>query len=402
VSRNDAQRRTGGLVVTAALGSHAAKAGLEYEDNRLATQTTQDLIVRHDTSLWERWRFGASATLHNRVRTAYLQDAWRVTPRLTVKAGIRWEGETLAAADRVASQRIRDEWQPRLGFVYQVGALGTQRIFGSVGRFYEQLPLNLSRAYQNPAWYSKVYYAQDPRVDTEGGEPQIAYLPPASPKRDLKGQSFDQASLGYERVLGSGVRLAVQGTVRRLVWALEDAVNVDSLYQMIGNPGRGNLSFTPRARRRYTALTLTLDRPYGQRARWQVSYTLSRAYGNYEGLYDFQSSAPSANTGSVFDVPETFANSTGLLANDRTHALKVNGSYRFGFGLTAGAVGSLTSGVPRNELGATPFGFYYVFLRPRGSNGRTPMLADVSLRLAYALPVPAASRFQPRRASGRR
>jgi hypothetical protein len=179
-----------------------------------------------------------------------------------------------------------------------------------------------------------------------------------------------------------------------LRWAVEDAIHPDSGYGMVGNPGRANLSFTPVAARKYYALTLTLEKPEGARAMWQFSYTLARAEGNYEGLYEYQYGQPFPNTGGVFDTPEQYPNSSGLLSSDRTHAFKFNGAYRVDRGVTVGVVASVLSGVARNEFGTTSAG-YDQFLVPRGSNGRSPWTGDVSLRLAYRLPVRASARIRP-------
>ena len=80
-------------------------------------------------------------------------------------------------------------------------------------------------------------------------------------------------------------------------------------------------------------------------------------------------------------------NSSGLLPNDRTHVAKFAGSYRVDRDLTAGTFVSWASGVPRDQLGATPIGSgIYAYLQPRGSAGRNPSVLDMNLRLAYTLP----------------
>src|SRR5439155_13887776 len=88
-----------------------------------------------------------------------------------------------------------------------------------------------------------------------------------------------------------------------------------------------------------------------------------------------------------FRMPNQAANSTGLLANDRTHVLKVSAAFRAGVGLVAGTFVSWQSGTPLNEFGAGPFGpVQPAFLVPRGSVGRTPAAWDINVRLAYDMP----------------
>ena len=77
-------------------------------------------------------------------------------------------------------------------------------------------------------------------------------------------------------------------------------------------------------------------------------------------------------------------NSTGLLPNDRTHAFKLSGSYRFDFGLDLGTFFVWQSGTPLNEFGSTGL-FRPIFLVERGSAGRTRSIWDLNLRFAYDL-----------------
>jgi hypothetical protein len=66
------------------------------------------------------------------------------------------------------------------------------------------------------------------------------------------------------------------------------------------------------------------------------------------------------------------------------------------FGLTAGTSLVWQSGTPLNEFGGHPGGPpSRTFLRPRGTAGRTPPIADVDLRLAYAVRGVTASSIQP-------
>ena len=76
----------------------------------------------------------------------YLMDTWRITPRLTLNLGIRWEwmlgtipAQTSAAGTFVGARSypvINDvptfkNWTPRLGFSYDVTGRGRSVIRGS-------------------------------------------------------------------------------------------------------------------------------------------------------------------------------------------------------------------------------------------------------------------------------
>jgi hypothetical protein len=330
-----------------------------------------------------------------------MQDSWRLSRRARLNFGVRWDGEYLTGPDGRVAQSFTDQWQPRVGFTYEPGELGSQKIFGSFGRFYEQIPLNVSRYYYNASGIVVIGYNHDPRVDPSGADTLFnlsrMYSPQVEARQDLRGESFDEFTFGYERAVAQQFRIGVRAVYRTLRWALEDAFDTTSGAYHVGNPGREALAFAPRATRRYAALILTFEKPRGRRLNFGASYVLSRVYGNYEGLYDFEQSVALPNAGSQFDFPEQYPNSTGLLSNDRTHVVKVYGTCRFDFGLTAGVFVDWQSGTPRNLFGATSIGHpVYSFLVTRGSAGRTPALLDGNRRLSQALPARRGAWLKPR------
>jgi hypothetical protein len=393
--------------ISAMRGPHAIKIGIEYEDNRLESNTNFSaqpgspggFIVRFDDTTYSWFRARVLTAVHNRVPSVYAQDSWRLASRLTLNVGVRWDGQYFIGPAGNVVQSFTDQWQPRVGLVYGFGAPGSQKLFGSYARFYEQIPLVLSSGYYDPEPLLVLRYNHDPRVDPSGADTTIDLLSgPAEvePKRDLEGQSFDEFTLGYERALGRKLRAGVRGVYRRLRWAVEDAFNPGTGKFELGNPGRGNLAFTPRASRTYAALVVTVEQPAGGQFDFLASYVLSRSWGNYAGLYDFNANGGGPNLSRQFDVPEMFPNSSGLLPNDRTHVLKFSGAYRLGFGLTIGTAITWMSGTPRNEFGATPAFGALAFLRPRGSVGRTEAVLDAGLRLSYGLGPWSGNSIQPR------
>jgi hypothetical protein len=383
--REHAKRVAVRASVSAALEGHTMKAGVEYEDNQVDQEFKSSYIHRLDDTTYTWHRFLARGSPHNRVWTVYAQDSWRSGERVTVNIGLRWDGAYLLGTDAKVAQRFTDQWQPRVGFTYQLGQLGTQKIFGSYGRFYEQLPLLMPGF-----WFSggegassDVHYDHDPRIDSTGGQTTHFGTAEAQASRDLEGQHFDEFTLGYERALRVGARVMY----RTLRWAVEDAFNPATDQFAVGNPGRGDLAFAPRARHTYSALVFTFEKPMRGRFGFLASYVLSRTRGNYDGLYDFEQSTPFPNTGTQFDSPEMYVNNEGRLINDRPHTAKLSGSYAFDFGLTVGTAVAWMSGMPRNEFAVITDGpGNLAFLRPRGSAGRTESVLDGSIRLAYAFP----------------
>jgi hypothetical protein len=96
----------------------------------------------------------------------YANDDWRVTPNLTINAGLRYEFTSVPAGERqqalnvlasvpglisfTAPQPQRKNFAPRIGFAYSPGTAGTTSIRGGFGIAYDVLYDNLGRAYRPP------------------------------------------------------------------------------------------------------------------------------------------------------------------------------------------------------------------------------------------------------------
>jgi len=99
----------------------------------------------------------------------YVQDDWRVTPKLTLNLGLRWDANignlpdqtsnrTIALLKQLNNPRAQEiatgpldrttpgwnQYQPRIGFAYDVSGNGRTVIRGGYGIFYDQIFQNLS------------------------------------------------------------------------------------------------------------------------------------------------------------------------------------------------------------------------------------------------------------------
>ena len=307
---------------------HTLEVGTEYEDNMYADSGTGSGITRSAASVYD-WGVNTGfSRVHNRVPTLYVQDAWQASRRLRVSAGVRWEAQYLTG-DVGPARTIASEIAPRFGIVYQPGELGSQRLFASAGRFYEQIaPLALIFWNSTGVQLSRAF-PQNPLVDSANGvdnSPPIDFgAVPAT--ADLVGHSYDQSVFGT-KAGGDTFKIGVHGTYRVLRWVLEDGIPPgDSGYRM--EPPGVARSRPCRARdnamRRWNFPSS--DRPQGRCTCWPR--TCCRAmWATRPDLFATDAMFGWPNSGPQYDYPDLMNNAYGPLPNDRTHVAKAAASYR--------------------------------------------------------------------------
>jgi len=375
---------------TVQMSEHTVKGGLEYKENRLDALFSVSLIQRFNPFAYASVKYTSDGTISNRGLSAFLQDSWRIGRSFALNAGLRWDGQFIIGSDGKVAQRILGQWQPRAGVVIQPADAGTDKITASYGRFCQDLLTYASTLYHIAGASQQVFaYSQDPRTNPAGGRPLVNVVSTIQPEIEgMRGQSYDEFTLGYERQISGSLVAGVRGIYRTLVDAIEDAEDPPGSQQFtLANPGRPPLSSFPAPERKYTGLEFTVRRTGDANPWFLFSYVLSRSAGNYPGLFnsDFEIRLPNANKS--FDYVENLVDATGLLPNDRTHVMKLSASYRFDFDLTLGLFLLWESGTPLSEFGGSKAGgFNYNFLRQRGTAGRTPSLWDVNVRITYDLP----------------
>lgn len=389
------------------LRHHIIKTGVEYQENRTkytSFTTKPGLVFRISDSLYQALFFIYDFNIGNRVPSFFIQDSWNVNDILKLNAGLRWDGQYCIGSDGKVGQSINDQFQPRIGFVMLPGEKGTQKIFGSYGRFYQQIPTLVSAYYHSSMTEGFIMFDKDPRLEPAGGDTVLQRMSIKSdPIEGLRGQHYDEFILGYERMVTDILKVTLRGVYRSLGDVINTALNPrmeflesEGVY-FLGNPGRGRLSFLPNVQRDYHALELTLEKFHGQRFNFLVSYVISRNYGNFAGFFNPHTGFPAPTNNLELQHPEQVPNSRGLLPNDRTHSVKFNSSYRFDFGLIVGNTFTLQIGTPISELGYNSVNAMgrYIFIQPRGAIGRTPYIWDVNLRLNYVIPKAFAYGVQP-------
>lgn len=377
------------LTGTAYRGDHSLKAGVDFEDNVLDSEILWQsdgpagvgALTKFSESLFVGLPLDFRTRTRNRVVSAFAQGSFLVHPRLRLNPGLRWDGQYFDGLTSGLEGSITDQIQPRVGLIVYPGEdPSSEKITASYARYYEQLPMSPVMIFYGGLEQRIIFWDHDPR-DDPSGELVQSFVARASD--DLEGQHYDEFTLGYERRIGDDVRLDIRG-IYRSIQEIIALPMVSPDLELAGNPGEGRLDFLPDPEHEYKALELSVSRLRAGKLSFLGSYVLSRTVGNYTGLFDQDGGVANPNGPGNFVDPLALEDATGPLPNDRSHVFKVFGAYRFDSGLQLGAFFTWQSGTPLNDLGAHPFDpFQQVFLRPRGSAGRTPAIWDLNFHAEY-------------------
>ncbi|WP_245814573.1 TonB-dependent receptor [Cystobacter ferrugineus] len=413
-----------------ALGSHVFKAGIDIEriNYNNVRAYTGGVYLREGTTntLWQDYRrygflSGPDASTAQPTQNAnsasttaggFIQDSWTIANRVTLNVGVRYDTQWLYGnGGQDLAFVLGNQISPRLGVIVDPMANGRMKVYANFARYYEQVPINLlDRAFPTEQRYVAYHNpgagkCDAANLDTPDGQraclaasnlsqinsygdlnPSFYYLggkadaTPVDPQ--IQPQSSDELLFGAEYELLANTRVGATYTHRSMNSVIEDMSRDGGNTYFLGNPGSGFAKEFPRATRDYDAVSVFLTRNFTDGWLAQASYTWSRLYGNYAGLYRPENDQLDPNINSDFDLRELLANRTGLLPFDRTHSVKLFGAKEFNF--TNNLTGSLglsyrgNSGTPISYLGGHPtYGVSEAFILPRGTAGRTPWVHNI-------------------------
>jgi hypothetical protein len=357
-----------------------------------------------------------------RYHGAYLEDAWTIGNRVTVRPGLRWEKQRISGPSSI-NPSFGDNWAPRVGVVFDPDGKRNSKLFFNWGRFYERIPGVLAVRYNSPEWTLRgvLYRDQSGTIDLSPsnyignryassqmlrftGGPSLEMMLAGDPKPGYQ----DEFVAGYERDLGRSVTFSGRYIRRDLRRVLDDASLLSLTNYEAGMPQRLILTnpssklslFGPEARmwdpkRVYNAMELVVTA--NVKPNWQsfANYRLANLTGNYEGLYGSEAGLLAPYMSSMFDFTNAdlrmfdVARSKGDLPLDRRHSLKLFTNYQFtgawlkNFSLGAGW--SINSGLPITRYVAHP-AYGTLSMLPsgeRGALGRTDWTYPLDLHASY-------------------
>ena len=323
---------------------------------------------------------------------AYVQDDWRLTPRLTLNVGLRYEVDTdvtnISRVDELnpivqpffpePRRRDLDNLAPRLGFNWTT-ADGLTSLRGGYGIFYDRVTLqiqSLERGLDGRALPVEVRAGNLLFMD-----PATGMLPPTAPTISnpftgfilpgegasginvihprLQNPRTQQVSLGIQRQIGARQVLRVDAVHNRGDAFIIGRTVGEVFNPVVGGPDRV-VSLESSAKTEYSALLVEFERRYADRYGLRAAYTLSQAW-NYanDDQIPFGSGPIDPD-----DLHREWANTPG----DRRHRLVISGVVDVGRRVQLSGVWTISSGVPMDIL--MPDGQSRVPTLPRNAGGR--------------------------------
>jgi outer membrane receptor protein involved in Fe transport len=342
--------------------------------------------------------------LINHNPSVFAQDAWRITPKLTLNLGIRYDDETISDDNF--------NFSPRLGFAYDIFGDAKTVIRGGYGTFYQNTPFELITAFNTAGPFSTSFVRNFPLNSADPG-PRAGNFP--TDPTLVNGPVVNHAVI--DAIVGTGTLLpnaapVVDNTTRKMPYTRSfsigfqrelfadmaltaDYIHSDGIDQFLTvslNPGRrASTSSTAAISRQfatlgaviqnsfvpvvtdtfantpfqtlavanvttrindgethYDALQLSLDKRFSKNFQFKTSYTFGFSRGNTTG-----NGVPNAQFQSQTDL--NLEQNSGPTAFDRRHNFVVSGLYQVPYtrGLIVSTIIRALSGPPFTVFNST-------------------------------------------------
>jgi outer membrane receptor protein involved in Fe transport len=286
--------------------------------------------------------------LPNDLYSFFVQDAWRARPNLTFNAGVRYDRER-GFHKITGVPDDGDNFQPRLGFVWDPFNTNKTAIRGGYGHYVDQsflnIQLNVAAArrsseivIQNPGYPDP--FVPNPFVPSVAANPPLST---ADTTPNPKTPETRSVSIGIKREVISGLAVSADYVHSRghNQYAWDDLNYPDPVTGRRPDPTRGRvIIYDNYGNSWYDALLMSVDKR-GARASYGVSYTLSKTMRDVEG---FQFTPQ--------DLRDKAADK-GYADNDRRHQIVANVTWQLPWDFQVGGIYQARSALPFNPITGT-------------------------------------------------
>jgi hypothetical protein len=408
----------------AAAGHHTFKVGVDLEmlqfTNTKGYSGGRRLIEQEWGTLDDNVRFGylkgpddhvELPTLTNRQSSplwgAFIQDSWSIFDKVTLNAGVRYDGQFVSVADRIWLS-VPMQLAPRVGLIWDPTQKGKSKIYVNYARFYQGLVLEMAEINGNIEPKAHGVLGPDTCSDLRMSKEDPACFAddniwssndrmtnrnwvswgatPTTIDPDIKPGSADELLAGADYEIIPNWRAAVAYRKKWMNYIIEDMSRDEAASYFLGNPGYGIAEDFPKAKRDYDSLSFIVDKAMSDHWMVNASYTAAWLRGNYSGFIRPEIDQLLPNITSDFDLKSLLTNREGYLPGDYRHQIKlyaageIPAGERLSFDIGGAFEGR--SGRPTNYMGSHPiYGDNESFLIKRGSGERTPWVFNINASL---------------------
>jgi hypothetical protein len=342
-------RYTGGTWIRSLFPGHMAERRFADPDATCASDVALPCPTVDTSVLRYRTRYTA----------AYVEDTWHAADNVAVDGGLRWELMWVGTV-----MHFSDQLSPRLGASWDPAGGGRSRVWASMGRSYAHLTAGLGPT------IIRGEKTVDKVTSMFGEGRAVATGAPLGVAPGVEPITQDEIT--------TGAQVALARTVRATVWLQGRWLRrgLDTTTSGFDNPGRHG--GTPAIRETGIFAAEVATAPTAKLV-LRAGYMYGQSIGSWTGAYDPRQGAV-LYAGSDYDT--TSVNLLGRLPNDLGHRTYIEAERSGRVGpvklalatrLTAG------SGRPRSVIGDSDIGTIY--LLPRGSAGRGPVLTQANIRI---------------------
>ena len=203
-----------------------------------------------------RLRYFDTTSMHNKQNAYYLEDKWQVSDNFLLSLGVRADTYQNFNESGVKFVDSGTQWQPRVGFAWDVNGDSTFKVFGNAGRYFLNMPNAVAIRGVGASTFTREYFTYT-GIDANGvptgltpingvgtgkpagpvssngefGTPKdpLTYVP-----SDIKSQYQDEYALGFEHALGENWTLGLKFTKRELKSAIDDFCDAPTLMDAAG------------------------------------------------------------------------------------------------------------------------------------------------------------------------
>lgn len=404
--------------VTLVKGRHSAKAGVDIKrmrDNAALNQSQRGVytftsmltLIAGTPSLFEATQVGQNSYRGYRqtMMGAYAQDDFKMTQRLTLNMGLRWEAVTdptesngkvsnlLSPLDPTFTVQktyftlTKKNFEPRVGLAWQLTGSGNTVLRAGYGIFHDHvLPGIYSTQVSRTPPFSNLLDAVNPPFPsgylalTQVGVPRLATIAPFVKEPTKNSYSLSLQQQLFKDML---IEVAYVGSESYHLFAAREAnttvvsyVNGQPFYPAGAprlNPNFGsNRDYIFDSNSNYNGLQVTVRRKSPTGLQYQAFYTFSKAID----IHDAVSGGDTQQEPNVLLDPRDPARDRGLSTFSAKHNFVFTGSYPFPFRFQQKAVDLLlghwtVNGISTLRSGE-PFTARVSFNQSRDGNGNTP------------------------------